>query len=197
MDNKSPKLYRLGLFFFILVVIKFMTSCSHSTSKQPANADGFKAIEVELKDKFGDNAYYTDLYISHDTSIGNMINLTVTDAPESLKMGTYVFSQHTSWKQDSEVTIEVPEGTKAADYMFQLNDKINLETLGDLVQQSRQKLTEDKSIDNPAFKMAMVKFPKNGDIKRAEYVVKLEPEHGGTSFNFYYTLNGDLINMNY
>ena len=172
-------------------------SCGGVKINQPANAEGFSEIEQDLNDKFGSDAFYTDLNISYDTSAGNMLSLTVTDAPESLKMGTYVFSQHTSWQQNSEVTLEVPEGTKAADFMFQLNDKINLKKLGELVELSSKNLTEEKDIDNPAFEMAFIKFPNNGDMQKAEYVVKLEPEHGGTSFTYSYTLNGELIKMDY
>jgi len=181
----------------VALVLTLVFSCGGGTSNQPATADGFSAIEQDLKDKFGSDAYYTDLNISYDKSVGNMLSLTVTDAPESLKMGTYVFSQHTSWRQDSEVTLEVPEGTKAADFMFQLNDKINLKKLGELVELSSKNLTKEKDIDNPAFEMAFIKFPNNGDIQKAEYVVKLEPENGGTSFTYRYTLNGELIKMYY
>lgn len=179
----------LSLFSFI--------SCGSGTSKHPANAEGFVAIEQDIKDQFGSNAYYIDLKISHDKSVGNMIGLTVTDAPESLKMDSYLFSKHTSWKQDSEVVLEVPEGTKASDFMFQLNDKINLKKLGELVELSSKKLAKEKNIDNPVLDMAYIKFPKNGDMKKVEYSISLQPENGGKTFSFYYTLNGELIKMDY
>jgi hypothetical protein len=181
----------------VLTCLAIMTSCGGGTNSHPATANGFDSIEQDLKDKFGDNAYYTDLNISYDKSVGNMISLTVTEKPESLKMGAYVYSSHTNWQQNSEITLEVPDGTAAKDFMFQLNDKINLKKLGELVEVSGKKLTAEKDIENPAFEMAFVKFPKNGDITEAEYVVKLEPENGGTSFSFFYKLDGELIKMNY
>lgn len=179
------------------IVMTAFLSCGGGTSKQPATADGFEAIEQELKSKFGDQAYYTDLSITYNASIGNSISLTVTENPASLKMSEYVYSNHTSWKQTSEISLEVPEGTKAADYMFQLSDTINLKKLGELIEVSSIKLTKEKNIDHPALDMAFIKFPKNGDISKAQYVVKLEPESGGTSFTFYHKLNGDLIKMDY
>lgn len=187
------KTFKLNLITLLFVV---MTSCGNDTSKQPPTADGFAAIESELKDKFGNNAYYTDLMISHNQSVGNIIGVTVTDAPESLKMGQWNLMQN-SWKQNSDITLEVPEGTKAADFMFQLDDSINLSMLGELTEKSRNQLSSEKDIENPALKMAFVKFPKNGDISNAEYHVMLEPENGGTTFSFRYTLNGDLIKMHY
>ncbi len=111
-------------------------------------------------------------------------------------MGQWNLMQN-SWKQNSEITLEVPNGTKAADYMYQLNDKINLTKLGELVEKSSKQLTAEKNIENPALDMAFIKFPKNGDISKAEYIVMLEPENGGTTFRFYYSLSGELRKMNY
>lgn len=183
----------------VLATVMFVTitSCGGGISKEAPNEEGFEAIEEELKSKFGDNAYYTDLNISHDRTVGNIISVTVTKNPASLKMGAYVYSNHTSWKQNSEITLEAPEGTNAADFMFQLDDKINLKKLGELVETSSKKLTAEKGINNPRFEMAFIQFPKNGNILKTEYMVKLEPENGGTSFTFSYELDGTFIKMNY
>tara|TARA_B100001765_G_C19508998_1_gene345743 strand:+ start:1752 stop:2318 length:567 start_codon:yes stop_codon:yes gene_type:complete len=183
----------------VLIATLFMTiliSCGGSSGDQPANAEGFSEIEKEIKEKFGDNAYFTELSIIHVASIGNSISTTVTDAPESLAMGQWTMSQG-NWNQTSDVTLEIPEGTKAADFMFQLDDAINLSTLGGLVQKSMKQLTAEKDLENPMLSMAFVKFPKNGDLSETNYVVQLEPENGGTTFSFFYTLNGELIEMDY
>ena len=173
-----------------------LASCGGGTSKQPANAEGFGAIEKEIKSEFGDNAYYTDLKVLYIKGIGNTISTTVTDAPESLKMGQWDLAQGT-WTQRSEISLEVSEGSKAADFMFQLNEKINLTKLGELVEKSSKQLTAEKNIQNPTLSTAFIKFPKNGDISKTEYAISLNPENGGTTFSFYYTLNGDLIKMDY
>ncbi len=179
-----------------IVAMTTLMSCGGSTNKQSADADGFGAIEKEIKNKFGDNAYYTDLAITYNKSIGNIITVTVTDNPESLKMGQWDQTQN-AWKQNSEISLEVPQGSKAADFMFQLNEKINLSKLGGLVEKSSLQLSSEKNIENPALYMAFVKFPKNGDIAKAEYTVMLKPENGGTTFSFYYKLDGELITMDY
>lgn len=173
-----------------------LTSCGGSVSNQPATTEGFTAMEQEIKDQFGDDAYFTNITVMYNKSIGNTITLTVTEAPESLKMGQWNLVNG-SWNQNSDITIEIPEGTKATDFMFQLNKHINLSKLGGLVEQSIKHLTAEKNIDNPTLKMAFVKFPKNGDVSKTEYVVNLEPESGGTKFSYYYRLDGELINMNY
>ncbi|HBR54926.1 MAG TPA: hypothetical protein DEA82_12385 [Flavobacteriaceae bacterium] len=183
--------------FLAIFLLVLLVSCGGGTDSQPANAKGFAAIEQSIKDKFGADAYYTNVNILHDASLGNMINVTVTEDPASLEMGEHVFSKHSSWEQNATVTIEIPEGTQAKDYMFQLDENINLETLGALVEQSVAKLTTEKNIDNPTLAMAFIKFPKNGDISKTEYTVRLEPKNGGTSFTFRYDLQGNFIEMDY
>ena len=176
-----------------VITVFALTSCGGGT--EASNAEGFGNIQKELKSKFGDDAYYTDLTISHIESIGNVVSVTATEDPESLKMGEWNLTNG-DWEQTSEVTLEVPEGSKAADFMFQLNDKINLTQLGGLVEKSIEALTKEKSID-PVLSMAFIMFPENGDISGAKYAVKLEPKTGGTSFTYYYELDGTFIEMDY
>lgn len=180
----------------VAIVLGILMSCGNGISKQPANAEGFAAIESELKSKFGANAYYTDLKIVYINGVGNAISVTVTAAPESLKMGQWELSEN-SWEQSSEITLEVPEGSKAAEFMFQLNDSINLTKLGSLVEKSNKQLTSEKNIENPTLDIAIIKFPRNGDMAKTEYYIKLKPKKGDTSFSFSYKMNGDLIKMNY
>lgn len=195
MVQPKSALKNLSIFFAILVATKLL-SCSNDTSNQPANEAGFKAIETELKNKFGYNAYYTDLAISYDKSIGNMVMVTVTEDPQSLQMGQWNLSKD-SWKQNSDITLQAPNGTKASDFMFQLDDKISISKLGALVEKSINQLKKEKNIDNPTLSIANVKFPKNGDLSKTEYAINLKPQNGGTTFSFYYTLKGELIKMDY
>ena len=57
----------------VVMAVITLVSCGGGTSNEPANADGFEAIENEIKSKFGENAFYTDLTISYNKSIGNII----------------------------------------------------------------------------------------------------------------------------
>ncbi|WP_378174127.1 hypothetical protein [Aquimarina sp. SS2-1] len=180
----------------VVLLVVSLISCGREISNQPANETGFVAIENELKTQFGDNAYYTNLSIIFNKSIGNTVVVTVTKDPRSLKMGQWDLVQD-SWRQNSDVTIEIPDGTEASDFMFQLNDKINLAKLGKLVEQSAEKLKTEKNLNNPTLSIANIKFPKNEDVSKTEYTINLTPENGGTTFMFYYTLDGELIKKNY
>ncbi|MFC4633469.1 hypothetical protein ACFO3O_06100 [Dokdonia ponticola] len=186
---------RLPILFYISLAI-IILSCNGVTSNQPHTAEGFGQIAQEIKTKFGDTAYFTDILINSDDRIGNIITLTVTESPESMKMGQWSLAQN-SWTQTSEITLEVPEGTKAADYMFQLDATINLEKMGGLVEKAKEQLTAEKDIQNPTLYTALIQYPKNGDIANAQYNISLQPETGGTTFYFYYKLDGELIKMDY
>ncbi len=179
------------------VVVAFaliVTSCGNIT-KQPATAEGLGAMEEEIKSNFGDDAYFTEITIANAKPIGNTISLIVTDAPESLTMGQWSYVQN-GWKQTSEITLEIPEGSKASDFMFQLDDKINLSTLGGLVEKATEKLSEDKKIDGE-LSLAHIKIPSNGDTSKMNYLINLKPENGGTTFSFEYGLDGELKDMKY
>jgi hypothetical protein len=183
----------LKLSLIALALISTLISCG---GNQEANAEGFSEIEQEIKDEFGNDAYFTDITILHDETIGNIINVTVTKDPESLQMGEWTQSQGI-WQQNSDIILEIPEGTKAADFMFQLKDEINLRTLGELIEKSKKQLKDEKSLENPRLSLASIIYPDDGDISKAEYFIDLEPENGGTTFSFYYSLDGELRTMNY
>ena len=184
-------------FTLLVATIITLVSCEVLIdNKQLVNSKDFGAIEKEMKSTFGDDAYYTDLTVTYNKSIGSIIDVTVTDAPESLKMGQWNSIQGT-WKQNSDVSLEVPKGSKAVDFMFQLDEKINLSKLGELVEKSSNQLKAEKNIRNAMLHMALVEFPENGNLTKTEYVVMLKPESGGATFTFMYTLNGELIKMDY
>ncbi len=180
----------------LLVFITTLVSCGGGSGKQEATAKGFSEIEKEIKSEFGDGAYFTNVNVVYSEGIGNIVGVTVSEDPESLKMGQWNQVQG-NWSQKSEITLEVPEGTKAADYMYQLGDEISLSKLGELVEKSKKQLEDEKNLDNPTLASASIFFPKNGDITKAEYIVNLKPENGGTTFQFSYKLNGELIKMDY
>uniref|UniRef100_UPI00404BA063 hypothetical protein n=1 Tax=Gelidibacter sp. TaxID=2018083 RepID=UPI00404BA063 len=187
------KIYTSALLLFSMIIL---TSCGGNSSNQEATAEGFSEIENQIKDKFGSDAYFTDLTITYNKSIGNIIGVIVTENPESLRMAQWNNTQDT-WNQTSDVSIEIPNGTNAADFMFQLNAAINLKKLGELVEKSKAQLTKEKNLENPKLHIASIQFPDNGDVSKAEYMVMLQPENGGTTFSFSYTLAGELIKMDY
>lgn len=181
-------------FIFLALLLSTLVSCGGGSDA--ANAEGFAAIEDDLHSKFGADAYYIELTITSTDNIGNIVSTTVTENPESLVMGEWTYNQG-DWQETAEISIEIPEGTQASDFMFQLGEKVSLKKLGELVESSKASLTKEKDLQNPRLHMAMVKYPDTGEEKKAEYIVMLQPENGGTTFTYSYQLSGEFIEMDY
>ena len=179
-----------------IVATVLITLISCGSKGKEATAEGFSEIEKEIKNKFGDEAYFTDLNVIYNKSIGNTVTVIVTTDPESLKMEEWIQPQG-SWKQTSEISLEIPKESKAADFMFQLGNEISLTQLGGLIEKSKKQLHEEKDLENPTLSIASVVFPDNGDISKAEYSIHLKPENGGITFRFSYKLNGELLKMDF
>lgn len=179
---------------YILITVLLLSSCGGGTEAD--NAEGFKEIEKHIIDEFSSEAYFTEISITQNKAIGNIVGVIVTKQPESLKMGQW---NHTSgnWQQNSEITINIPAGTKAKDYMFQLGKEVSLIKLGELVEKSKESLTKEMDLKNPRLHMAFVKYPKTGEAAKAEYLVMLQPETGGTTYTYSYKLDGTFIEMDY
>lgn len=174
-----------------LFIVAALFAC---TSK--SGEGDFSTVKSDLDSKFGAEAYYTEISITYNQSIGNITNVIVTKSPESLKMEQWTNSMN-NWTQTSDITIEIPQGTKASDFMFQLGSTVSLEKLSELVTKSKEKLTSEKQIASPKLHMAFIKYPDNGQVSQAEYIVMLQPENGGTTFTFSYKLDGTLLKMDY
>ncbi len=186
----------LKLVLVTFIISLTILSCGGESKKATVSADGFGKIGKSIKSKFGNDAYFTKMTISNNEAIGDIITLTVSENPESLKMGDWTQMQG-KWTQNSEITIELPQNTKAKDFMYQLNDQLNLITLGKLVEKSIEHVKAEKGLKKPKLEMAMIKFPKNGDLAKTNYYISLQPEHGGTSFHYLYALDGKLLDFSY
>jgi len=177
----------------MLCIVLF--SCQDKETKPLHNVNDFTTLENDLKNKFGSEAYYTDLTIRYHKEKGNIIEVSVSENPESLKMEQWT-KLAGNWDQISEILLEAPEGTKVIDYMFQLDKSINLTELGKLVEKSRTHLVNTKKLKNSVLYMALISFPKNGDVSKAEYQVFLKPERGWETVTFRYKIDGTLIKIN-
>lgn len=177
--------------FAAIIITGFMLSCSRSNSTD-VSLEGFQKLEENLNDQFGKEAYYTELSITPIETLGNIVTTTVTKDPSSLKMGQWNNTQG-DWNLTSDVALSIEGNAKASDFMFQLDEKINLKTLGKLVEQSMKKLITSHNLKNPKLDIAYINFPKDGNLKKMQYVLKLRPEHGGTAFDFFYDIKGNSI----
>ncbi len=184
----------LKLMILLLTAIA-LAACGGRSENYKATVNGFSEIEKEIKKEFGDNAYFTDITITYTKALTS-VDLMVTRLPESLKMEEWNLS-HGMWSKTSDINVGVPPGSMAADFMFQLGDKINLTKFVELIEQAKESLPTKEELENPELTMASILYPDNGDASLARYVICLEPEKSSTSFYFYYTIDGELTTMDF
>ncbi|RZS90699.1 hypothetical protein [Aquimarina brevivitae] len=175
----------------LMLIVILSASCGFNSS---GDVKDFTEIQEELKDQFGENAYYSQLVIFHDPNMGTYFNASGTDKPSSLTLEEWNWMQG-NWKQTSEITLEI-SGGKAEDFLFRLDKDISLPKLEELIAASVKKLKDEKNIDG-VLHMASIFNPENGNNKELKYQITLKPQTGGTSFDFTYGLDGGLEDFDY
>ncbi|MDR2120435.1 MAG: hypothetical protein LBP64_06140 [Tannerella sp.] len=182
----------------LCISLFFATSCG--SSGYTPDAEGFAKIQNDLQSKFGSDAYYTQVNVVNVTGnrpgSGIAINLTVTKDPASLKMEEWAYSSVGGWKQSAEVTVEVPEGTDAKEFMYQLTGTLDLKKIAELVEQSAKKLEEEKQIKGAVLDMLTLNTG-NRPASSMTIGIFMQPENGGTDFRFRYDLDGNLTSFDY
>lgn len=180
---------------FALIALTFV-GCGNKKKTFAENASSIADVKEALIDKFGKDAYFTNIFVS-DAESGSLLTATTTSDPSSLKMESWSCFQG-NWKQDSEITLELSgDDVKAEDFMFQLdNDVVDFALLGKLVEQSKEKLTKEKNIETVTRKI-FINAPDDGDFEDMTYYIINEPKSGGTSFSFHYKMDGTLEDFSY
>lgn len=177
---------------FILAAL-FLSSCGGGKQAVEGKED-FVRIEKELKSKFSENSYYTQFSVIGAGQSGSVVSVQVTKDPSSLKLEGWNYIQG-SWKQQSEITLEL-SGGKPEDFMFSLSE-LNISKIGELVEASKKKVSEEKQINDLVIDVVSVNTPKRADKSETNITIFLKPKNGGTCFKFYYTMQGDLKSFDY
>lgn len=180
----------------LLVAVSIFTLVSCGSGGGSGSDQDFSSVKENIEDKFGADAYFTELSVTHNDAIGYIINVMTTNDPASLKMAEWTYSNG-DWKQTSDVFLEIPEGYAAEDFMFKLAGYITLEKLDKLIEKSKTHLAKEKGIEKSKLALAAIKYPEVAEGAEAEFIINLQPETGGTTFAFSYDLEGELIEMDY
>ncbi|WP_136467480.1 hypothetical protein [Flagellimonas onchidii] len=152
-------------------------------------------LKTELISKFGKDAYYTKLSITNK-DYGSFVSVSQTDEPSSLKMTDWNYSKG-SWKQTSDVTLELFQGAKAVDFMFQLDKIVDFDLIGKVVEESKKKIIEEKGISEVRVENIIIKAPNDGNFNNMKYYITISPKSGGTDFEFWYKIDGTLDHFDY
>ncbi len=155
------------------------------------NAASIKDLKQELINKFGKEAFYTELAVINNEN-GITVKANTTKDPSSLKMESWNYFNG-AWNQTAKITLELSGDSKAADYMYKLNREIvNFDLLGKLVEQSKNKVIEEKKIKEVFINSIFINAPNDGDFNNMEYYLTVISESDGASFNFWYKMDGTL-----
>lgn len=178
---------KLKLVFKITFLLTLLLLLSCNTSMYENNSEGFVNIENELKKKFGNNAYYTDIIIDLNTKKVTQIEVTQTTKPNSLKMQGWKLKKNT-WKQFSEVDLTLKKGN-IKDYMFQLNGEISLSKINEIKKNIPVK---------GAFYIKKISIisPENGDKSTLKYQLQVQQKNNNKKLEFNFDTNGYLLYQN-
>lgn len=179
------------IYLFALALLSI--SCSSNSSIE--NKEDLAALQNDLVDKFGSDAYYTDMSITN-SEMGPVILVTETGKPELLKMESWNRHQG-NWKQTSDVTLEISGNAHPTDFMFQLGKMVDFNILGKALEEAKQKVITEKNIPETKLDFIIIKAPKDGDFNSMRYFIKIEPKNGGTAFEFWYKMDGTLDKFDY
>ncbi|MDR0545143.1 MAG: hypothetical protein LBG30_07365 [Odoribacteraceae bacterium] len=195
----------------LCVSLFLATSCGPSPSKYAFDAKGFAHLQEDLKTKFGNNAYYSNISVVNVPGNlpvrGTTLTLTVI-RPGSSKMEEWSYSAYTNWKQVAEITIEASEDACPKESMFQLTGSFDLGKIARLVEQSAEQLAERMEQEKQEAKEQKggkekeeivwdsVILDAGGQPASAPQVlVSLKYKHEGTGFVYRYNLDGSLISL--
>ncbi|WP_271785181.1 hypothetical protein [Aquimarina algiphila] len=179
---------RLKIIVLFLLCMFTLQSCKQDN--YIISVTDFNKIERDLTEKFGLYSYYTDLSIVYNENIGHVINVVVTDEPESLQMKGWVKTDD-DWKNVSEVSLELKKG-RIEDYMFTLNEEVSMDMIENLVNTSIREIREKEEAETPVLGSVSITSPNDGDKSKMGYTIEIKSEIGKT-FDFFYNLEGDLI----
>lgn len=178
----------------VLMLATFLfSSCGKKNYSYDAN--GFGEIAAELKSKFGEDAFYSNINITDGKQAGTVMNVTVTKDPASLSMEEWAYSQGV-WQQTANVTVEIGSG-EAKDFVFNLKDDVDLTKVGGLVEASKKKLADEKQIEDAAMQITTISAPNGAPKSELQYTIIMTPKNGGTSFSFFYDSKGELTQFDY
>jgi len=178
---------------YILILTAFC-ACGKSGATIES-ADALNQLKKELISKFGSDAHYTSLNILNSGG-GSILNVSQTNDPSSLKM-TEWSQVYGSWTQNSDITLEISGKAKAENFMFQLDKIVDFNVLGKSLEAAKKKVMEEKGIKEVAVKNILINAPNDGNFKSMKYFITLEPKTGGTSFDFFYNMDGTLDKFDY
>lgn len=170
-----------------------MTSCKYHV---PYNEAGMQKLQKDLFDKFGENAWYSEISILSVSDNETALRVKETADPNSLRAKAWL-KQSEDWIPQDEVMLQFNDGTPK-EHLFQLSKgKMSLKTLADLIAQSNAKLKE-KGLGSAKINFVSIQSAQlvKSDAQRVIYNISYENKSDNKSYSFVYDMNGKLVSFN-
>lgn len=154
------------------------------------NKAGLEKLGTELMSEFGADAYYTDMEIINNQGSDDVIMITQTKDPASMKQEQWA-QYHGAWEKQADVTFTA-DGAAPKSFMFQLNREASLSTLGSLLETSEAQLAKEKQVEKPLLVMASIKSNNKMNTKESGifYYITLRDPKAQKDYRFIYNLKG-------
>lgn len=152
-------------------------------------------LQKELTEKFGAEAWYSEITVLSPTLDETMIRVKETKDPNSLKGKTWV-KESDSWIPSDDVLFQFNDG-KPENHLFQLNKKVTIQRLVQLIDTSKKSLRQ-KSIDDAVIHFVSIQSAQMviNPARRVLYNISFQSKDRDRSYSFIYDLNGKLISFN-
>jgi len=153
-------------------------------------------MNEELKNKFGENAWYTSIVIRGKNGTNNTITVDQTDDPNSLKQEQFSYSNG-FWEKKTDISLRI-DGGQPQDYMFQLDKEVSIEKLYALMEESLATLEKEEGVSDAHVSFTSIKS-SNEMTRKVDgiiYTISLYSNGENKSYSFVYNLNGELKSFN-
>lgn len=185
----------------LLLIILPIISCGGGIFNGPAfnSPESVNKLINSLNERFTKDGGYMQITITYNEQDGNTIIAQATQDISMNKLQEWVYAKGI-WEQKSVITMEIPEGSIPSDFMFQLKD-INISNLPEMVNKAKQKVAEDKGLNelvctSVSFTMSDRRSFEN-KIEDIVQTITIAPSSGGTNFNCYFDINGEIKEISY
>ena len=186
------------LILSILAMLILLTSCvtGNKSDGSEANTDLNLMIE-SLKQKFPGNTSFHSIMFSFDEALGNNMLVKIASNPDSAKVQEWFFIGD-KWEMTSEKVIETDSSSVSALY-FNVQTDFELSKLSEFIQESGNKLKEDKKLKNPHYRSINLVLGNQIDKSKAENIViqfAADSEKDSKTFFINFDGTGKLLSIN-
>lgn len=185
---------RTTVWSIVCAMILTLPAC---TSKFTQDEAGFTALQEEIIEKFGADAYYTVVNMSAagDATMGYTYFIDKTTNQEDLRQERWV-RDGGSWYNAGISNMQVDINNPSV-YKFQLGKEVNLGTLGKLIEETEKKYAEEEPEKKARVVLAQVNTNNvvRDDASRYLYTIKLRASDDSEK-SYTYDRDGKFLRSN-